>query len=127
MSVSTLLRTALTNHTGVHTRVGSRIYPLLLPEHPTYDAITYQRIDNVWLAGSNDIRETRYQLSCWATTYLGAQALTVDVKDALEGYQDRDQSPSILDTRIENEIDDYDETVKAFRTIVDVILLTTGD
>jgi hypothetical protein len=127
MNTGILLRTALTNHTGVHTRVGTRIYPLLLPEHPAYDAITYQRIDNVRLEGSNDLRETRYQLSCWALTWLDAQALTTEVKDALEGHEDRDQAPAIITARIENEIDDYDDAVKAFRTIVDVILITTGD
>lgn len=123
MSVGVLLRSALVA-TGA---VSQRVYPVLLPQTPTYPAISYQGIDNIAQKGTSDLKESRWQLDCWALTYAAAKSLAATVKIKLEEYHDMSQTPGILWARVVNELDDYDPEVNVYRVIVDVILHTTGD
>lgn len=126
MTISSLVKTAL-SVSGVTSIVGSRIYPTLLPQAPTYPAITYGRVSNTGQMGTTVLRESRYQIDCWATTYAATQTLAAAVKAALEEHTDTDQTPGIKMSRVVNELDDYDSDAEVYRTIVDVILVTTGD
>lgn len=123
MSVSTDLRAGLAAATGVTALVSTRIYPVFLPQHPTYPAISYQRISSSGQDGTSNRKLSRWQINCWASTYAGAQALAAAVKAALEEYHSGD----IAWARVENESDDYDDDVKTYRIILDVMLHTTGD
>lgn len=134
MTIAVLLKEALAENSGVNSKVSTRIYPLLLPENnPTLPAITYQRISNTATNGSTSLRETRWQINCWAKRregaagYKEAQELAAAVKTALEEYRDTSETPGIKQAYIVNEIDDYDDDAKVYRTIVDVMLVTTGD
>lgn len=127
MTISSLFKAALFGNSGVTNLVGTRIYPLLLPQFPIYEAISYQRISNTEQNGSTALRETRYQINCWGETYAETQGLAAAVKVALEEYTDTDQTPGIKMSRIVNELDDYDSDAKVYRTIIDVMLVTTGD
>lgn len=127
MTIAARLRGALSGNSGVTNLVSTRIYPLKLPQNPTYEAISYQRISNTPTNGNTDLRESRWQINCWADTYAESQALALAVKTALEEYKDTTATPGIKQAYVANEQDDYDEDVKVFRTIVDVILVTTGD
>jgi hypothetical protein len=127
MSIAARLRGALSGNSGVTTLVSTRIYPLKLPQNPTYEAISFQRISNTPTNGNTDLRESRWQINCWADTYVESQALALAVKTALEEYKDTTATPGIKQAYVANEQDDYDDDAKVFRTIVDVILVTTGD
>jgi len=134
MTIAVLLRDALAENSGVSSKVSTRIYPLLLPENnPTLPAITYQRISNTATNGSTALRETRWQISCWAkrsegiSGYKAAQELAASVKSALEEYRDTSETPGIKQAYVVNENDDYDDEARVYRTIVDVMLVTTGD
>jgi hypothetical protein len=104
--------------------VSTRIYPLNLPQPPTYPAITYQRISNSGQDGTSTLKQSRWQIDCWASTYVGSQTVAAAVKAFAEEWHD---SPGIEWARVVNEIDDYDDDAKVYRIIVDVILHTTGD
>lgn len=123
MTTGTTVYSRLTSYSGISALVGTRVYPLNLPQKPTYEAITYQRISNGPQNGSTTIRESRWQISCWAETYAEAHALAVQVKTALEEWT----ANGIKMAYVVNEIDDYDDEAEVYRTLVDVILVTTGD
>lgn len=127
MTIGALLRSALVDNAGVVAIVGQRVYPVLLPQNPTYPAISYERISSTGQDGTSNRKESRYQINCWARTYAGVVSLSAAVKVALEEYHDADQTPGISWVRVVNELDDYDSEVDVFRIIVDVILHTTGD
>lgn len=134
MSIGTLLYSALSNNGGITAITSTRIYPLLLPSNnPTLPALTYQRISNTGQDGTSNRKETRYQINCWARKreggngYQETQTLSAAVKAALEEYHDADQTPGISWARVVNELDDYDDDAEVYRTILDVILHTTGD
>jgi hypothetical protein len=134
VTIGTLLYSALSTNSGITAIASTRIYPLLLPDNnPTLPAITYQRISNTGQDGTSNRKETRYQINCWALKRAGGngyqetQQLAAAVKAALEEYYDVSTEPAIAFSRVVNELDDYDDEAKVFRTILDVILTTTGD
>lgn len=123
MTIGQLVRGALINDGGVSAIVSVRVYPTKLPQKPTYEAITFQRISNTAQQGSTNIRETRWQISCWALEYKESHILANAVKVAFENYRNTD----IKYAYVVNEIDDYDDEAEVYRTIVDVILVTHND
>lgn len=124
MTIGSQLKAALAGNSGITNLVSTRIYPVQLPQTPTYEAITYLRVSNSGQNGTSTRRESRWQIDCWAQTYAEAHVLAGAVKTALEEYHD---VSGIEYARVVNELDDYDPDVDAYRTIVDVILTTTGD
>jgi len=127
MSIGTLLYSRLTTDSGVSGIVSTRVYPVQLPQTPTLPAISYGRISNTEQAGTTALRETRYQIDCWAASYSGAQSLAMAVKAATEEWTDTDQTPGVKMTRVISEIDDYEAETELFRVSIDVICVTTGD
>lgn len=127
MSIYSVLRGRLTTASGVSALVDTRVYPLLLPQTPTYPALTYQRISNTAQNGSTALRQSRWQVNCWAETYVGAEALAAAVKAALEEWTDTDQATQVKMGRVVNELDDYDDEADVYRVMIDVMLDTIGD
>lgn len=126
MSIGVLLRNRLASG-GVAALVSARVYPVLLPQTPTYPAVSYQRISNSGTNGSTALRESRWQVNCWAATYAGAVSLSEAVKAAMEEHTDVSQTPGIKYSRVVNEFDDFDPDTEIYRVILDVMLTTTGD
>jgi hypothetical protein len=127
MSLGLKVYAALANNSGVAALVSTRIHPAILPQTPTYPAISYLRVSNTGQQGSTKLRETRYQINCWGATYAAAQSLAVAVKTAFEEYVEAATTPRIEMTLVVNELDDYDDQADIFRVIVDVLMTTSGD
>ena len=68
------------------TAAGERIYPLILPQNPTYPALTYQLISN---QGHHDIPVDypRIQITAWSPQLLQAKQLAGEVQAALQRYK----------------------------------------
>jgi len=129
-TISGLVRNMLANDAGVTALVSTRIYPVVLPQTPTYPALVYQRISGPPRSGSSTFRQSRYQVDCWAngaTGYGDATALAAAVVAAAEDYTAGAQLPAIRGTYTANLLDDYDPDIEAYRVIVDLIVSTTGD
>ncbi len=70
--------------------VGSRIFPLKLPQAVTYPAVTYQRIDTERIrsfGGPSGLAHSRIQLDLWDKTYSGVKALADAVRRVLDGFK----------------------------------------
>ncbi len=83
------VKTHLAANPAVSALVGTRIYPLALPQNVTYPAIRYQLIDTPRIYtkdGYSGDSRPRLQIDCWALTYLGAKQLAATVRTAMEGY-----------------------------------------
>lgn len=127
MSIEALVYGRLTTYSGITAITSTRTYPMILPQRPTYPAVTYQKISNTEQKGTSTLRDSRYQLNLWATTYAEAHSLAAQVKAAFEEWHDLDQTPGVNMARVAGELDDYDDDALVYRVIVDVILTTTGD
>lgn len=70
------------------TQVGTRIYPLVLPQNPTFPAIVYQRIsslDTSDIEGKESLDMGRFQIKVFAKTYKESVDIAELVKTAMQG------------------------------------------
>lgn len=83
------LKAYLAADAAVAALVGSRIYPLKLPQAPALPAITYQKVSGprvISLSGYSGLSHPRLQIDCWAATYDQVKALSAAVVAALDAY-----------------------------------------
>ncbi|RJP53623.1 MAG: DUF3168 domain-containing protein [Anaerolineaceae bacterium] len=72
------------------TDAASRIYPNELPQNATMPAVKYFQVSDPpehTHDGRSELRHPRWQLDCFAETYLAAHALAEQVVTALDGYR----------------------------------------
>lgn len=124
MSIGTLLYGRLAGDSGVAALVGTRVYPMMLPQTPTLPALSYQRVSSTEQNGTTTLRTTRYQVDCWAESYSVGQSLASAVKTAMEEWT---SGPSVMMTEVINEIDDYEPDSGLYRVSIDVYCTTNGD
>lgn len=89
MEIEAALYDELVNDAGVSALVGTRIYPLLVPQEQAYPAVAYQVISKYRTAsqsGKNQIVEARIQYTINASTYTSLRSVAAAVRAALEGF-----------------------------------------
>ena len=102
--------------------VGTRVYPLRLPQTttaPVLPAIRYQRIDTVrspyreMATGRSSHVRPRFQIDCFAATPAGAQAVADAVRSVLDGFRGTSAGVAIGSIGLEDEAADLEEGVGA--------------
>ena len=76
-------------HAGLAALVGDRIYAILMPQDATLPAVTFQRISAereplMAPGGGNGVERARVRITAWATTLTSSQAITEQVRLAME-------------------------------------------
>lgn len=80
------LRAYLIAQPAIAALIGTRFYPVRLPQDPTLPAITYQTIaggEGTTHEGASGLARTRVQFDCWASTKGQVLALAKALRDAL--------------------------------------------
>lgn len=119
MSIESSLYARLTAHAGVSALVGTRIYPLLMPQTPVLPAITYQRISAEHIAsigGHSGLENPRIQIDIWALSYNTSKALAAQVRAALTESMDGFAALLLTD------LDDYEPETRIYRCSLDFSL-----
>jgi len=94
--------------------VGTRIYPLVIPQRDTLPALRYQRIDTPRErshSGSSHLAHPRIQLSVHALTYAETEAIATVLRTVLDGTAGVPRAGACA---IVNEVDDYDPDSNGF-------------
>jgi len=102
------LYTRLTGFAGLSALVASRVYPMRLPQSPTYPAVTYQRVAGERtpaMGADTGVMAAVVQLDAWGATYPSAKAVAKQVRLALERHRNGSSDPEILDIFIERDQD----------------------
>jgi hypothetical protein len=89
MTITEALRTHLLADAAIAALVGTRCYPLRLPQKVTMPAIVLSLISGGrpgHLRGVGGLARARYQLDSWAQTYDGATALAAVCRQRLDGF-----------------------------------------
>ncbi|MGY3091083.1 hypothetical protein ACVWYF_004147 [Hymenobacter sp. UYAg731] len=111
MLLGPLLFSLLSQAAPVAALVGTRIYPLRIPQEQPRPAITYQLISRVpdgsAICALDDI--ARVQLSLFADTYGEIEALAATVRGALHRL-----STLGVYLELDNEIDHHDDTADCY-------------
>jgi hypothetical protein len=125
-----VLEEAIVDYLGpeLSSLVSDRLVPMRGEEGIGLPYVTYQRISAV-RDNDHDPFGTmkawvspRIQFTCWDRTMLGAIIVGDAVVEALNGYNGMMGSLSVGYARVVFELDDYQEDVKLYRRIVDVVI-----
>lgn len=80
--LETKIYSALAANATVAAKVGARIYPLIMPQNPTFPALTYQRISSNQinsLGGFSGLENPHIVINAWGTRYDTVKELAEDV------------------------------------------------
>jgi len=109
---------------GLTLEVGSRIYPLLLPQNPVLPAVTYQRISTSRLHAFERslLPHPRFQFNCWAESFPRAKDVAEQVKLALDVYMGAMGAETVCASIIDGERDVYDPETKIWNSIIEAVI-----
>lgn len=101
---------------------GANIFPLVLPDSPTFPAITFRFVGGTANPTLNTSGLTRYrvEVNCWGNTYSSAVKLRHTVKTALNGYYDANMS-----IQWTHNLDLFDHEILEYRAVSEYYLLST--
>lgn len=126
MSVHKELRDRLINDATLAALVGSRVYPVRLPQAPTLPAVTYQRASTRFVGshgGTDGLGVVRYQLTAFADTYEEASAVAEAVRLAIEGWSDPSGGVDRVQAAIPtNQVDLIDPETDRYMIPLDVMI-----
>jgi len=109
----------LTSQAGITNIASTRIYPVILPQEPTYPAITYNDDDSNYtetFSGQTDHVQSIYQLDAWDNTYAGSVALGNAISAALKNKSGSFGGITIQRcTVLSGPIMAYEDSVEAYR------------
>lgn len=113
-------------YAGLSALVGSRIYPLTMPQDATLPCVTYQRVSGIRhsaMGQDTGLATVRLSFSCWAATYASAKAVAKQLRLALQRCASTIGSGANTATGvasfIETDIDDYEPDTGYYRVILD--------
>lgn len=127
MTIETGLVAFLRTDPDIAAAVGARVYPLRLPQAPTYPAITYQRISTMRerpISASAWRAQARFQVDCWADSYGVARQLGDAVRARLDGYMgDLDGADRCDLIEVINEQDMDEGIIGLYRVSLDALVV----
>ncbi len=128
MSMAEDLRTFLLQDSTLGGLIGTKIYPIVLPQDPIFPAITYQWIsgDRLYsLSGPSGLSGPRIQFDCWAKTYAASEGLFEALRKRLDGYRGQMGSApghTVQGVFFANEVDLYEAEIDVYRRSVDFMI-----
>lgn len=108
------------------TLIGTRIYPLILPQDAILPAITYARVsterESAFVTDPG-LSTARIQVDIWATSALNGMAISEKVRVALHRYRGTITSVTIEESHIDNEILMYEPETEIYHIVLDFSIL----
>ena len=104
------LYSILTTDAGFSALVGSRVYPLQIPQDAALPATAYQRISGLQvfsLSGSSGLARPRFQLTHVADEYSVVNGVANAARAALNGYRNTIAGVEVQAAFLENDDDAY--------------------
>lgn len=115
------MRTAILALPAVAALIGTRCYPVTLPQGATLPALTYAVISGVGESDTQSgpgVQRRRIQFDCWAATYGEACSLA----DALTAGASAKANVLGLVSFLDNTVDQYEPETQRWRRIVDMLV-----
>ena len=109
-TIEAAIFSALTNESSISDIVAARVYAMFAPQTTELPYIIYQQISAIrdhTLDGPSGYTDSRYQLTCWATTYELAKQLFEAVRIFFDGYHATVAGVNIQYVQFENELDTF--------------------
>lgn len=123
--IEAAIRAHLIADAGLTALVGSRVYPMQLPQRPTLPAVTYQRISSTPTqhrgAAAAGHERTRFQFDCWASDYDTTLAVRAALAAAM-GTLVQANNPRIDVALLQGERDNIDTAAGRWRATLDYFI-----
>lgn len=119
----------LKNHSGVAALVGTRVYPLTIPQDCTFPAACYQMISGQSgqvHGGRSGVLSRRYQVTSFSDSYASVKRLAQQVMLALDGISGYFSPEVVLRCQLILELDAFDEESRVYRVIQDFMVEFRG-
>ena len=103
MSIEAALKKIMTDDADINALVGSKIFPIYVPQGKSLPAITYQEISGVrdsHMKGASGLVQARFQINCWCRTYKAARELADYIRIALAPEANDDYPKTVEGTYI---------------------------
>lgn len=121
--IEDVVRFVLTTDARVSSLVGSRVYPLTMPQNGTLPAIVFQRISTVGsytLEGPTTPTAARIQLSLMSASFTQVRALAAAVWRALDAYSGQVGRDIVNFIEVVNFLDDFESDTGICRVVMDI-------
>jgi hypothetical protein len=109
----------LSTQSGITTLVSTRIYPVILPQEPTYPCITYREDSNDWdetFGGQEGMVDSYYNIDAWAKTFAEVTSIGNAIRSAMQNtvgsFGGINIHKCVVDT---GPITVYEDSVEAYR------------
>lgn len=128
MTLEEALRAHLIAHSGLSALVGSRVYPVQVPQNVTLPAMSYQRISTAPTQHRNQPvhGRVRMQLDGWASNYAAAVELRTQMRAAMETFQ-RGSAPRVDAALLQDDRDLREPDSDRWRVSMDYFLFGTQE
>lgn len=123
--IESALRSRLATFSGLTALVGTRIYPLIMPQDAAFPAVTYQKISGPRVhAKEGPLGEAypRFQVSVWAKEFGDSRRVSEQVRLALDGWRGTVAGVTVRDSALANETDLYESDTATYHTALDFII-----
>jgi len=125
MSIEAGLWSLLVNDAEVALEVDDRVYPVVLPQPPTYPAVTYRRISqNIPLAHDGPVAFSadRFQVDCYAEEIADLVSVVAAVRTCLNGYSGTSVGVKIWCIKLLNQVNGFGEAADVMRSSIDFLV-----
>lgn len=124
-AVENAVRKILIDNVNLAAEISTRAYPDVLPQNPTFPAITIQKvdgdpIDNI--QGNYGLERAVFQIDVWSETSVERGEVSELLRQAIAGYTGTVLDVKIQGIRIESTFNRYEVEVKNYRKIHRVIV-----
>lgn len=128
MTVEAGLYDYLINDATVSGVVSTRVYPVIIPQNPTYPCISYSTsgaIRHSTLVGQDNFVGAQIDIDCWAETYSSAKDLQNKVRASVQNYQGLMGTINVDSVFVYDPVDIYEDDVFAYRCTIPVTIYHT--
>ena len=123
--IESALYSILTADSTVSGLISTRVYPIKLPQSPTFPAVTYQRVSTPRVrstTGPSGLAHPSIQIDCWAETYTGVKSLAEAAREAVDGYSGTVGGVAIAGIIVASENDFFEPEVEIYRVTMDITI-----
>ena len=116
------LTTLLNASTSITALIGDRLYPVFVPQSPTYPCLSYQVISGSSSYSMDGSAETvkRIQFDAWGTTYADVKNIQQALHNLLDGFEGvLSDGTAVHGTFRGVELDEFENDSLTYRTLTE--------
>lgn len=128
MTIEAGLFDYLSTHATVSADIGTRVYPVKLPQNPTFPCASYTTSGadrHSTFSGQNDFVGMNIDIDCWGETYSDAKDLQTKIRGAVQNYQGLMGTVNVDSVFVYDPVDVYEDSVQAYRSTLPITIYHT--